>query len=146
MKQNLHFITLATADLDAARAFYSALGWTPLVDVEGEIIFYQTAPGLVLGLFDAEKFNEDLVATNDRSQLSGITLSHNVDSPAEVRDLVVAMTAAGATVLKTPQAGKFGGIFHAHVQDPNGVIWEIAHNPGWGIDPDGTVFFRAGQE
>jgi len=27
----------------------------------------------------------------------------------------------------------------AHVADPNGVIWEIAHNPNWRVDEDGTV-------
>jgi catechol 2,3-dioxygenase-like lactoylglutathione lyase family enzyme len=143
MKQSLHFITLATADLDATRTFYGALNWTPLADVEGEIIFYQTAPGLVLGFFDAEKFNQDLVATTDRSQLSGITLSQNVDSPAAVHALVDAMAAAGAAVLKSPQPGEFGGIFHAHVQDPNGVIWEIAHNPGWSIGAQGEVTFAS---
>jgi hypothetical protein len=25
------------------------------------------------------------------------------------------------------------------VADPNGVRWEVAHNPGWGIDADGRV-------
>lgn len=49
------------------------------------------------------------------------------------------MAAAGGTVLKPPQPGQFGGVFHAHIQDPNGLIWEIAHNPGWRIGPDGTV-------
>lgn len=141
MDQNLHFVTLATTDLDAARAFYGALGWTPLIDVEGEIIFYQAAPGLVLGFFDAEKFREDLATTTDHSQLGGVTLSHNVDSPAAVEALVEAMAGAGGSVLKTPQAGKFGGIFHAHVQDPNGVIWEIGHNPGWHVDANGDVSF-----
>ncbi|PJJ63284.1 VOC family protein [Compostimonas suwonensis] len=141
MKQNLHFITIATADLDTARAFYGALGWMPLIDVEGEIIFYQTAPGLVLGLFDAEKFNQDLETETDRSRVSGVTLSHNVDSPDEVRSLVDDMVAAGAAVLKQPQPGQFGGIFHAHVEDPNGIVWEIAHNPGWHVDAEGAVSF-----
>ena len=49
------------------------------------------------------------------------------------------MSAAGGTVLTSPRPGAFGGIFHAHVADPNGVVWEIAHNPGWRIDDDGTV-------
>ncbi|SIC64540.1 Putative glyoxalase/bleomycin resistance protein [Mycobacteroides abscessus subsp. abscessus] len=49
MKQQLHFVTVAATDLDATRHFYGALGWTPLLDVEGEIIFYQSAPGQVLG-------------------------------------------------------------------------------------------------
>ena len=50
-----------------------------------------------------------------------------------------AMEAAGGTILKPAQEGAFGGVFHGHMQDPNGVIWEIAHNPGWSIDDDGTV-------
>lgn len=140
MKQQVHFVTFATADLDAARRFYrDALGWTPLMDVEGEIIFFQVAPGLLLGLFDTSKFDQDLATGTDMSRLSGVILSHNVDSAADVNELVRSMTAAGGTVLKNPRAGEFGGIFHAHVQDPNGIIWEIAHNPGWHIDDAGTV-------
>ena len=140
MIQQLHFITFATADLDAARRFYrDALGWTPLMDVEGEIIFFQVAPGLLLGLFDASKFNRDLATGTDMSRVSGASLSHNVGSAADVEELVRSLTAAGGTVLKRPQAGEFGGIFHAHVQDPNGIIWEIAYNPGWHIDDAGTV-------
>lgn len=140
MKQNVHFITVATPDLDAARVFYvAALGWVPLIDVPGEIIFFQVAPGAVLGLFDAHKFAEDLGTGPSHGSVSGVTLSHNVDSPAEVHAVVVAMTAAGGTVIKAPQPGAFGGIFHAHVQAPGGIIWEIAHNPRWQIGEDGTV-------
>lgn len=140
MEQRLHFITLATADLDAARAFYrDGLGWSAHLDVPGEIIFFQVGPGLLLGLFDAAKFNRDLATTEDRTRLSGVTLSHNVASPEAVEDLVTRMVAAGATVLKKPQPGEFGGVFHAHVQDPNGVVWEVAHNPTWRIDEHGDV-------
>ncbi len=95
----------------------------------------------MLGLFDAEKFNRDLATVEDRSTVSGVTLSHNLGSPDEVRETVRAMVDAGATVLKAPQEGEFGGIFHAHVEDPNGIVWEIAHNPGWRIDEDGSVRF-----
>jgi predicted lactoylglutathione lyase len=71
--------------------------------------------------------------------VSGLTLSHNVGSREDVREVVDAMQRAGGTVLKTPQEGAFGGIYHAHVQDPNGIIWEIGHNPSWRIDNDGRV-------
>ena len=148
MDQRLHFITFATADLDRARSFYKdGLGWDPLMDVPGEIIFFQVGPGLVLGLFDAEKFDEDLnsgiptSSTVPTSSVSGVTLSHNVDSAAEVSSTIDKLAAAGATVLKPAQASAFGGIFHGHVKDPNGIVWEIAHNPGWRIDEDGTVVF-----
>ncbi|MBC7725818.1 MAG: VOC family protein [Burkholderiaceae bacterium] len=142
MQQNVHFITFSTADLDVAREFYvAALGWMPLMDVPGEIIFFQIAPGVMLGLFEGGKFNEDLADGNDHSAVSGVTLSHNVGSPDEVRAVVGAMVAAGAAVLKAPQPGAFGGIFHSHVRDPNGIVWEVAHNPGWSIGEDGTVSF-----
>lgn len=139
MKQQLHFVTIAATDLEATRRFYRVLGWRPLLDVDGEIIFYQTAPGQVLGFFLAEKFNADLAVAGDQSRVSGLTLAHNVESRQDVIAVVDAMAAAGGTVLKSPQPGQFGGVFHAHVQDPNGAIWEIAHNPGWSIDADGTV-------
>lgn len=139
MDQQLHFITLATRDLDSARAFYQdGLGWEAKLDVPGEILFYQVAPGLLLGLFDAVKFAEDLGGSR-APEVSGVTLSHNVGSSDAVRETVDAMNAAGGSVLKQPAQSKFGGIFHAHVRDPNGVVWEIAHNPGWNIHDDGRV-------
>ena len=71
--------------------------------------------------------------------------AHTANAEGEIhrnrQALVEAMAGAGGSVLKTPQAGKFGGIFHAHVQDPNGVIWEIGHNPGWHVDANGDVSF-----
>jgi uncharacterized protein len=140
MDQSLHFLTVSTADLDAARSFYiTGLDWSPLLDVPGEIIFFQVAPGLVLGLFESGKFNADIATGADYSSVSGLTLSHNVDSPEAVRRVVDAMELAGGTILKPPQEGAFGGIYHAHVQDPNGIIWEIGHNPSWHIHDDGTV-------
>ncbi|MET4781560.1 VOC family protein [Glaciihabitans sp. UYNi722] len=138
MDPRLHFITFATTDLDAARSFYrDGFGWQPLLDVPGEIVFFQVGPGLVLGLFDAEKFREDLGVASAEA-ISGITLSHNVDGPAAVDEAIAAAITAGATIVKEPQAAAFGG-YHGHFRDPNGIIWEIAHNPGWRVDEIGTV-------
>ncbi len=140
MDQQLHFITVATPDLDAARAFYrEGLGWTPMLDVPGEIIFFQVAPGLLLGLFDDTKFAQDRGVPGPTGGVSGLTLSHNVASPAEVDATVDRLVKAGASLTKTPQESVFGGIYHGHVKDPNGVVWEIGFNPGWRIDEDGTV-------
>lgn len=144
MDQRLHFLTFATRDLDAARAFYrDALGWKPLLDVPGEIIFFQIAPGLTFGLFDATSFAQDLGTGQAPPAVSGVTLSHNVASPEAVNANMAALVAAGATELKPAQPGAFGGIYHGHVVDPNGITWEIAHNPGWHIDDTGDVHFGA---
>ncbi|HEV2072998.1 MAG TPA: VOC family protein [Thermomicrobiales bacterium] len=142
MNAQLHFITLATEDLDAARTFYrDGLGWEPLLDVPGEIIFFQVAPGLTLGFFDAEKFAEDLNRPVATTGVSGVTLSHNVGNREAVATTIDRLASLGATVLKAPQEGAFGGIYHGHVRDPNGIVWEIAHNLGWLIDEAGNVLF-----
>ncbi len=147
MDQRLDFITLATPDLDAARRFYrDGLGWVPLLDVPGEILFFQVGRGLVLGLYDAAAFVGDLVDTvggelvpvGPAAGPTGITLSHNVGSPAEVDAVVERMRGAGGRIRKSPQQAAFGG-YHAHVDDPNGVVWEVAHNPGWSVAADGSV-------
>lgn len=137
--QRAHFLTLATTDLDASRTFYvDGLGWTPLLDVPGEIVFFQIASGLVLGLFDAQKFTDDLGQDGGPASVVGLTLSHNVDSPDEVDAVVAAAVKAGATVIKQPRQAAFGG-YHGHFADPSGVIWEVCHNPGFSVDADGTV-------
>ncbi|GAA4911852.1 hypothetical protein LX16_2499 [Stackebrandtia albiflava] len=139
MTPRVHFITLATPDLAAARAFYrDGLGWSPLLDVPGEIVFFQVGHGLVLGLFDADRFVGDIAGAVADTSLGGLTLSHNLDSPEEVDETVARLAALGAAVVKPPQTADFGG-YHGHVRDPNGVTWEICHNPGWSIRADGTV-------
>ena len=125
MNQRVDFITFATTDLDAVRRFYrDGLGWSPLLDVPGEIVFFQVGHGLTLGLFDATKFAADMNRPDEAAPISGITLSHNVESPEAVRATVAAAVAAGATMIKEPQGSEFGG-FHAHFADPNGIIGEI---------------------
>lgn len=142
MEPRIHFITLATPDLDAARAFYrDGLRWEPLADVPGEIIFFQVGHGLVLGLFDAAKFGEDVAGAVSDTSTTGITLSHNVESPAAVDAVVDAAVQAGAALVKSPQRAAFGG-YHGHFADPNGVVWEICHNPGWSVDDTGRVLLN----
>ncbi|GAA1084953.1 VOC family protein [Nocardiopsis composta] len=139
MEQRLDFITLSTPDLDAVRAFYrDGLGWTPLLDVPGEIVFFQVGHGLVAGFFEAGRFAADMEGGGAPAAPSGLTLSHNVASPAEVDAVVARAVAAGARPVKEPKKAAFGG-YHGHFADPNGVVWEVCHNPGWSVADDGTV-------
>ncbi|WP_454043604.1 VOC family protein [Cellulosimicrobium sp. Marseille-Q8652] len=139
MDQAVHFLTIATRDLDAARRFYAALGWTAQLDVPGEILFYRSAAGQLLGFFERSKFVEDQAVGGHDPSVAGVTLSHNVGSRDEVTEVVERMLAAGGDLRKAPQEGRFGGVFHAHVADPNGLVWEVAHNPAWRVLPDGGV-------
>ena len=146
MKQEINFLTFASQNLPAVRTFYTdGLGWAPLLDVPGEIIFFQIAPRMTLGFFDSAKFAEDLGDTAPaqlrNSSPRGVTLAHNVDSRDEVASVIDALVRAGGRVLKPATDSAFGGTFHGHVLDPNELIWEIAYNPGWQVDGDGNVSF-----
>jgi uncharacterized glyoxalase superfamily protein PhnB len=45
---------------------------------------------------------------------------------------------AGGTVVRPAARTDWGGTSGAFA-DPDGYVWEVAHNPGWTIDQDGTV-------
>ncbi|CAN5839478.1 VOC family protein [soil metagenome] len=141
MDQSVSFFTVATADLNAAWTFYvEGLGWEPAMKVPGEVIFFQIAPGVMLGFFDGAMFAEDMNAPKGSGAAPcGFTLAHNVQSEAEVDRILAAAAGAGAAILKPGQHASFGG-YHGHFQDPIGVVWEIAHNPGWRVDEKGKVF------
>jgi catechol 2,3-dioxygenase-like lactoylglutathione lyase family enzyme len=139
MDQRLSFVTLGVTDLPRAKRFYvDGLGWTPTLDLE-EVCFLQVAPGVLLALWGAADLAEDVgVDAADASDgLGRVSFAHNVGSPAEVDVVVARVEAAGGSVLKAPQASFFG--YQAYVADPDGFRWEIAHNPGWSVDEDGTV-------
>jgi catechol 2,3-dioxygenase-like lactoylglutathione lyase family enzyme len=138
------FITLGVPDLDAARRFYvDGLGWEPALDVPGEVIFIQVGHGLLLALFDAQKMAADIGAGASVAATAGIALAHNVASEAEVAGAMERAAAAGATVLKPAQATAWGG-HHGYFADPAGFVWEVAHNPGWRVEPDGRVAIGGG--
>ena len=147
MDPRLNFLTLGVPDIDRARAFYAeGLGWQPVLDVPQEIIFFQVAPGLLLAFYtDLAGDAGDDVALADAA-VAPLSLAHNVGSGDEVRAIVGRMEAAGGTVIKPPQRpAQFDGL-HAYVADPYGYRWEICHNPGFVVGPDGTVRLGPAQQ
>ena len=128
-------MTLGVADLDAARRFYEALGWSRSGDSES-VVFFQ-AGGMVVGLWSRAALAEDSGA-EDTGGWGGITLAHNVRSPAEVDAVIKEARAAGARIVREPAETSWGG-YSAVFHDPDGHPWEVAHNPAWTITDDGSV-------
>lgn len=137
MQPRVSAITLGVSDLSRARSFYEALGWVTGAAPEDEIVFFQ-AGGMVLALWDRASLAQDSVVAEDQGGWGGITLSHNLASPAEVDALLEEIAAAGGEVLR-PGAETFWGGYSGAFADPDGHRWEVAHNPGWPLAPDGTV-------
>jgi uncharacterized protein len=143
MHQRVTFITLGVADLAASRRFYlDGLGWTPLLDLEGEITFFQVGHGLVLGIWGIDKLGDDAGAPATTG--TPFALASNVDSEGAVDAAVERARQAGATVLKEPEWHPEIRIYHAYVADPDGHRWEVAYNPGLTVSDDGTVSLGAG--
>ncbi|MFP5347643.1 MAG: VOC family protein [Actinomycetes bacterium] len=140
MRPRLDLLTVAVSDLDVARRFYcEGLGWTATLDVPGEVLFVQVNHGLLLAFFGARDLAADMgVGSGPVVPGSGFTLAHNVDSPAAVRNVLAEAEAAGATIVKPAQRAEWGG-FHGYFVDPCGIRWEVAHNSGLHVAPDGTI-------
>ena len=140
MEQRVSLITLGVADVQRARAFYERLGWTTKAASDDDVVFFQ-AGGLVLALWGRQELAADS-GVRDTRGWGGVTLAHNVASPAEVDATLAEAKAAGATV---PRAGAdtFWGGYSGVFVDPDGHPWEVAHNPYWTLLPDGSVRLAA---
>ena len=135
MDNRISLITLGVADIDRARAFYEALGWSGQ-SPDGEVVFYQ-AGGMILALWGRDKLAEDS-AVEDFGGWGGVTLAYNVGSPEAVDAVLAEAGAAGATIGR-PGAVNFWGGYSGVFIDPDGHPWEVAHNPGWALWEDGSV-------
>jgi len=136
MDQRLSVVTLGVEDLGRARAFYEALGWKTGAGPDDDVVFFQ-AGGLIVALWSRESLAEDS-AVEDTGGWGGITLAHNVGSPAEVDAVIAEAEAAGATIGR-PGAATFWGGYSGVFIDPDGHPWEVAHNPHWTLREDGSV-------
>ena len=135
----VNLVTLGVGDLGRATAFYQALGW-PLASasVDGEVSFFRTG-GCIVGLWGRDKLAADAhVPATPPQPFGGVALAINVESPEAVTAALDAAVAAGATLRKAGEATDWGG-FSGYFADPDGHLWEVAHNPFWPLDAEGRV-------
>lgn len=136
MDQRVSLITLGVTDLQRARAFYEALGWSTPDGPEADVVFYQ-AGGMIVALWSREELAKDS-GVEDGGGWGGITLAYNVGSPAEVDAVIEEARAAGARIPRAGAATFWGGYSGVFI-DPDGHPWEVAHNPFWTLEADGSV-------
>jgi len=136
MEQRLSLVTLGVADIGRARAFYEALGWSTGAAPDDDVVFFQSV-GMIVALWGRDQLAEDS-GVSDSGGWGGVTLAHNVRTPAEVDAVIAEAEAAGATIAR-PGAETFWGGYSGVFIDPDGHPWEVAHNPHWTIAEDGSV-------
>jgi uncharacterized protein len=136
VEQRLSLVTLGVGDLERARAFYEALGWRTGAEPGAEVVFFQ-AGGTIVALWDRAALAEDS-GVPDSGGWGGVTPAHNVRSPAEVDAVIEEARAAGARIAREGAETFWGGYSGVFV-DPEGHPWEVAHNPHWTIEDDGSI-------
>ena len=98
-------------------------------------IAFFTLNGSWLDLYPRDSLAEDATVSPEGSGFSGFALAHNVSSEAEVDQIIQQAVSAGATLVKQPQKVFWGG-YSAYFKDPDGYLWEIAHNPHFWVGPE----------
>jgi uncharacterized glyoxalase superfamily protein PhnB len=92
---------------------------------------------MIVALWDRDQLAEDS-GVEDGGGWGGVTLAHNVGSPAEVDAVIAEAEAAGATIPRHGAETFWGGYSGVFV-DPDGHPWEVAHNPHWTLGADGSI-------
>lgn len=137
MEQRLSLVTLGVADLARARRFYEdGLGWQRGNAEEG-VAFYQM-PGMIFALWSRADLAADAGIADSGAVFSGQALAYNARDRDEV-DAVLGEAAAAGGVIVKPAHETFWGGYSGYFADPDGHLWEVAHNPFWTIGEDGAI-------
>ena len=130
-------ITLGVRDLAVSVKFYEeGLGF-PRMKSPPEVAFF-TLNGTWLGLFGRDDLAADASVSSEGGGFESFALAHNVRTEREVDEVVSQALNAGATLAKKPTRTHWGG-YSGYFKDPDGHLWEVAHNPHFWVGPDDST-------
>ncbi|RCV91272.1 VOC family protein [Billgrantia montanilacus] len=136
MQPRISMITLGVRDLERSVRFYEQGLGLPRMESPPEVAFF-TLNGSWLGLYGREALAADAGVLPEGSGFAGVALAHNLGSEAAVDELLAQAVAAGATLVKAAEKVFWGG-YSGYFADPDGYLWEVAHNPFVWIGPADT--------
>ncbi|MET3504919.1 VOC family protein [Halalkalibacter oceani] len=136
MKPRVTVITLGVDHLETALQFYRDGLGLPTEGIIGEefehgaVAFFDLQPGLKLAIWNRKDIAHEAKVTLAQPGATEFTLGHNVNSKAEVDQVMAQAEAAGATITDLAHDTFWGG-YSGHFQDPDGHLWEVVWNPQW---------------
>lgn len=138
MEQRLTIVGLGVNDLQTSSAFYEGtFGWERLPSSNESIVFMQL-DGILLSLYAREELAKDAGVSSSGSGFKGFSLAHNTRSHEEVDELFTMFESKGVEIVKPPEEVFWGG-YSGYIANPDGNLWEIAHNPFLALDEKGDV-------
>lgn len=124
------FVNLPVADLDKAKAFYTAIGFVNEPKFTDETAAaMQWSDAIVVMLLTHDNWKGFTTRPLPPEGSSGVMLALSLDSREEVDRLAEAAGSAGGTADRNP-AQDYGFMYQRGFLDPDGHIWE----PFW-MDP-----------
>ncbi len=135
LPQHLSLVTLGVADVAASRAFYEGLGLRAAGFDSPHVVFFDMN-GTILALFGRAALAEDATVSADGQGFRAVSCAFNVGSPQAVDAALDFAVAHGARLIKAAHKVFWGG-YSGYFADPDGHLWEVAHNPFWPLDDDG---------
>lgn len=136
MQPRVSIITIAANDVAVLAAFYEAMGLKRHPAFGDEVEFFQIG-GAILALFRRKDAEADAGVTFADGP-SRVYLAYNTRSDAEVDAVLAEAQRAGGKIVK-PAGKAFWGGWYGYFADPEGNLWEVAHNPAFPLDVDGNI-------
>jgi catechol 2,3-dioxygenase-like lactoylglutathione lyase family enzyme len=139
VEPRISIITIAVDDLDRMAGFYEAMGLKRHRITDG-VAFFQIG-GAILSLFPRSSAEEDS-GIRFGAETSRVYLAYNTRSDAEVDAVLEQAEQAGGEIVK-PAGRAFWGGWYGYFSDPEGNLWEVAHNPDFPLDAAGNIALPA---
>ncbi len=137
---HVSLITLGVADLARAAAFYQRLGFVRKFRAAGDEVAFFQAGAVALSLYGRDSLARDAGLQPGDAPPTGrdIAIAWNCANPDEVDAVMATARDAGGVILK-PAGTIFWGGYVGYFADPDGHVWEVAHNPQFPLAPDGRL-------
>lgn len=137
----MSLITLGVSDVARAKQFYvEGLGWRPSSVSNDDIIFIQLN-GMALALWARNALAHDAGVSPKGDGFMGFALAYNVREKHDVEAVLNQAAQAGGTIIKPAQETFWGG-YSGYFNDPDGFLWEVAHNPGFQLTKEGNCILE----
>ncbi len=133
----LSIVTLGVADVAASASFYRALGWRQASSSMAQIAWFDLG-GPWLGLFGTDDLAGDAGVDAGHGPFDRVTLALNVADEAAVDAALSRAAEVGGRLVKPAARADWGG-YSGYFADPDSHLWEVAFNPMFPINADGTI-------